>query len=130
MRSVMSDSAGASARRSYAWQSRRFPIGSPKAATSSPTRCRREQRPNLLSGGVMGSTALSVIGEPRARAVQLRLPGRRRRRSRATACGDHALARDLVNTPANDMSPERWRRRRSIGRRYGARIAYIVGDEL
>ena len=43
----------------------------------------------------------------------------------------HALARDLINTPANDMGPERLEAAvRELGERHGAQVSSIVGDEL
>ena len=42
-----------------------------------------------------------------------------------------ALARDLVNTPANDMSPEALAQAAvEVARRYGARHRVIIGDDL
>jgi leucyl aminopeptidase len=65
------------------------------------------------------------------RSVQLRLPEGadasevERLRSATT------LARDLVNTPANDMSPEALARVAvEVARRYGARSRVIIGDDL
>ncbi|MGA9793924.1 MAG: leucyl aminopeptidase family protein [Rhizomicrobium sp.] len=41
------------------------------------------------------------------------------------------LARDLVNTPSNDMGPEELAEAaRALAKRHGANIALIVGDEL
>src|SRR5215471_13278409 len=41
------------------------------------------------------------------------------------------LARDLINTPANDMGPaELEEAARSIASRYGARLRVVTGDEL
>lgn len=41
------------------------------------------------------------------------------------------LARDLINTPANDMGPEELASAaRELARRYGAKFSVIVGDEL
>ena len=65
------------------------------------------------------------------RSVQLQLPEGadasevERLRSAST------LARDLVNTPANDMSPETLAQAAvEVARRYGARHRVIVGDDL
>ncbi len=65
------------------------------------------------------------------RSVQLRLPEGadasevERLRSATT------LARDLVNTPANDMSPEALAQAAvEVARRYGARARVIIGDDL
>ena len=42
-----------------------------------------------------------------------------------------ALARDLINTPANDMSPEALAQAAvEVARRYGARHRVIIGDDL
>jgi leucyl aminopeptidase len=41
------------------------------------------------------------------------------------------LARDLINTPANDMGPaELEAEARALGKRHGAKIRCVVGDEL
>lgn len=65
------------------------------------------------------------------RSVQLRLPEGadasevERLRSATT------LARDLINTPANDMSPEALAQAAvEVARRYGARSRVIIGDDL
>lgn len=65
------------------------------------------------------------------RSVQLRLPEGadasevERLRSATT------LARDLVNTPANDMSPEALAHAAvEVARRYGARHRVVIGDDL
>ena len=43
----------------------------------------------------------------------------------------HAQARNLINTPANDMGPERLEAAvRQLGERHGAQVSSIVGDEL
>ena len=40
------------------------------------------------------------------------------------------LARDLINTPSNDMGPEELAPRRELAKRYGASFNVIVGDDL
>lgn len=65
------------------------------------------------------------------RSVQLRLPegadASEVERLRAAT----ALARDLVNTPANDMSPEALAHVAvDVARRYGARYRVVIGDDL
>ena len=43
----------------------------------------------------------------------------------------HSQVRDLINTPANDMGPERLEAAvRQLGERHGAQVSSIVGDEL
>ena len=42
-----------------------------------------------------------------------------------------ALARDLINTPANDMGPEELAQAaQQLAARFGAEFSCIVGDEL
>lgn len=65
------------------------------------------------------------------RSVQLRLPegadAAEVERLRAAT----TLARDLVNTPANDMSPEALAHAAvDVARRYGARYRVVIGDDL
>jgi leucyl aminopeptidase len=65
------------------------------------------------------------------RSAQLRMPegadAGEVERLRASA----ALARDLINTPANDMNPEALAQAAlDVARRYGARHRVIVGDDL
>ena len=43
----------------------------------------------------------------------------------------HSQARDLINTPANDMGPDRLEAAvRELGKRHGAQVSSIVGDDL
>jgi leucyl aminopeptidase len=65
------------------------------------------------------------------RRVELRLPrgvdGAEVERLRAAT----SLARDLINTPANDMTPEMLANAAiDVGRRYGCRHRQIIGDAL
>jgi leucyl aminopeptidase len=66
--------------------------------------------------------------EPRARLVVDPAIDLAEVRQIAQAC---ALARDLVNTPANDMGPvELEAAARAVAETFGAEIAVIVGDDL
>jgi leucyl aminopeptidase len=64
-------------------------------------------------------------------AVQL-FPGEGADTAAAAAIGAGAfLARDLINTPANDMGPDAIERAaRSLAERFGADIEVVVGDDL
>jgi leucyl aminopeptidase len=65
------------------------------------------------------------------RAVQLRVPEGVDLADIERLRAATSLARDLVNTPANDMSPEALANAAiELGRRYGARHRLIIGDEL
>lgn len=65
------------------------------------------------------------------RSLQLRLPEGADLSEVERLRSATALARDLVNTPANDMSPEALAHAAvEVARRYGARHRVIVGDDL
>jgi len=65
------------------------------------------------------------------RSVQLRLPEGADASEVERLRSASSLARDLVNTPANDMSPEALAHAAvEVARRYGARHRVIVGDDL
>ena len=65
------------------------------------------------------------------RSVQLQLPEGADASEVERLRSASALARDLVNTPANDMSPEALAQAAvEVARRYGARHRVIIGDDL
>src|SRR5688572_11503870 len=65
------------------------------------------------------------------RAVNLRTPPEADAAEVARLRAATALARDLVNTPANDRSPEALAQAAvEVARRYGARHRVIIGDDL
>ncbi|MBL8269841.1 leucyl aminopeptidase family protein [Steroidobacter sp.] len=65
------------------------------------------------------------------RSVQLRLPEGADASEVERLRSATSLARDLVNTPANDMSPEALANAAvEVARRYGARHRVIIGDDL
>ncbi|HEY0684611.1 MAG TPA: leucyl aminopeptidase family protein [Steroidobacter sp.] len=65
------------------------------------------------------------------RSVQLQLPEGANASEVERLRSATTLARDLVNTPANDMSPEALANAAvEVARRYGARHRVIIGDDL
>lgn len=65
------------------------------------------------------------------RSVQLRLPEGADASEVERLKSASVLARDLINTPANDMSPEALAQAAvEVARRYGARHRVIIGDDL
>jgi leucyl aminopeptidase len=65
------------------------------------------------------------------RAVHLRVPGEADAAEVARLRAATTLARDLINTPANDMSPEALAQSAvEVARRYGARYRVVIGDDL
>ena len=58
-------------------------------------------------------------------------PANADRKGSLAAVEAQSLVRDLINTPANDMGPERLEAAvRQLGERHGAQVSSIVGDEL
>ncbi|MGE0501209.1 MAG: M17 family metallopeptidase [Rhizobiaceae bacterium] len=86
---------------------------------------------NALVGVLLGSYVFSRYGKKSSRTLQLDLPqGADGARARRIADGV-ILARDLINTPANDMGPEALERSvRELADGYGAAVTTIAGDEL
>lgn len=65
------------------------------------------------------------------RSVQLQMPEGADASEVERLRSASALARDLINTPANDMSPEELARAAvEVARRHGARHRVIIGDDL
>lgn len=68
---------------------------------------------------------------PAPRSVQLRLPDGADAAEIERLRNATTLARDLINTPANDMSPEALAQVAiDVARRHGARHRVIIGDDL
>jgi len=66
-----------------------------------------------------------------ARHVQLRVPAGVDLGEVERLCAATTLARDLINTPANDMNPETLAQAAvDLGRRYGCRHRLVIGDDL
>lgn len=66
-----------------------------------------------------------------SRAVLLRLPGEVAAGEIERLRAATSLARDLINTPAGDLTPETLAAAAAdVGRRYGARCRQVVGDAL
>ena len=121
-----------------------FGIG-PKAIAADPRHRPRRRSPG--AGHAIGSRAPSAIRpsrrsasgsapiastatRPQSRAAARAAQGRRRGRGRA-AHRAAFLARDLINTPANDLGPEPSRRRSAPSpRRHKMKVKAIVGDDL
>src|SRR4029453_11755997 len=65
------------------------------------------------------------------RTVHLRLPPEADAAGGARLKSATTLARDLINTPANDMSPDALAQAAvEVARRYGARHRVVIGDDL
>ncbi len=76
--------------------------------------CNRRPLRSLRSDGRTVSTGSSAIDATPLRVAQLRLPGAVDAAEIERLRGATSLARDLINTPANDMSPEALAHRRSM----------------
>ena len=68
---------------------------------------------------------------PGARSVSLQMPAGAHAAEVERLRSATSLARDLINTPANDMSPEALAQAAvDVARRYGARHRLIIGNDL
>src|SRR5579872_2885006 len=83
-----------------------------------------------LTGAYRMSRYRSTQVAPAERAALVIPEGADRSYAQAAAAGT-ALARDLINTPANDMGPEELAAAAGdLARQFGARMRLLVGDEL
>lgn len=106
----------------------RLPDGQYRLATSLPARAATQ----FAAGWAYGQYRFERYkrGGPQ-RSVQLQLPEGADASEVERLRSASALARDLVNTPANDMSPEALAQAAvEVARRYGARHRVIIGDDL
>jgi leucyl aminopeptidase len=82
-------------------------------------------------GFALGSYAFSRYRKVERREVKLDLPQSIDRDELERVVEGVTLARDLINTPANDMGPaELEEAARALAARHGARLRTIVGDDL
>jgi leucyl aminopeptidase len=86
---------------------------------------------NAALGLLLGGYAFSAYGKKPSRDIRFELPrGGDRAWAERTAEGVF-LARDLINTPTNDMGPNQLEAAaRALAARYGAEISVIAGDDL
>jgi leucyl aminopeptidase len=79
----------------------------------------------------LGSYQFSRYRKPDAKEVRLEIPGGVDGEDLARIIEGVFLARDLINTPANDMGPaELEAAARRLAERHGAGIQTVVGDDL
>ena len=80
----------------------------------------------------LGCYAFDAYSGSRKRShASLVWPAKADRNAALATVEAHALVRDLINTPANDMGPERLEAAvRELGSRHGARVSAIAGDDL
>jgi leucyl aminopeptidase len=80
---------------------------------------------------VLGSYRFSRYRKPESKSARLELPGGVDGNDLTHIAEGVFLARDLINTPANDMGPpELEYAARSLATQHGARVHVIVGDDL
>ncbi len=82
-------------------------------------------------GAVLGGYAFTAYGKKPSRRIGLACPAGTDRDEIERIAQGCALARDLINTPTNDMGPEALERVvRQLGEKYGAAVQAITGDAL
>ena len=88
--------------------------------------------PHLTSlGWILGSYRFAKYNNKKQQAAKLILPKGIDGNELARQAQASFLARDLINTPANDMGPDELEKTiRSVGRKYKAQVSVIKGDAL
>ncbi|HKK31844.1 MAG TPA: leucyl aminopeptidase family protein, partial [Alphaproteobacteria bacterium] len=90
-----------------------------------------QQGTDVATGYLLGAYRFSRYKEAEAPKSRLLWPGTANRGvAEAVAAGVY-LARDLINTPANDLGPEELcAAAREVGERFGAQVRELAGEEL
>ncbi len=79
----------------------------------------------------LGSYSFTRYGKPQGKELKLALPADMDVEDLTRIIEAVTLARDLVNTPTNDMGPSHLEEAvRAVGEKYGAKVTSIVGDDL
>ncbi len=85
----------------------------------------------VATGFLLGGYTFGKYKEVKAPAARLMWPGAANRSVAEAVANGVCLARDLINTPANDMGPEELCAAvHALGRQFGAEVIELVGDEL
>lgn len=86
---------------------------------------------DVATGFLLGGYTFDRYKEVKAPGARLMWPGMANRGVAEAIAKGVGLARDLINTPANDMGPEELCAAvRQVGEQFGAQINELVGDEL
>ena len=113
------------------WALGGLPAGLPEGDYALDTAVEPRQRERLTLGWALGAYQFTRYKAPKRAMARLALDpacdaGRIQRQIEAVA-----LARDLINTPAEDMMPEHLAgAAQALGGEFGATVEQIVGDEL
>ena len=94
---------------------------------------RRDAATHLLAGWLMGAYRMTRYRsvQPTTQRAVLVVPKEADRAYAEAAAAGSSFARDLINTPANDMGPEELAAAATdLATRFGARSSVIMGDEL
>ncbi len=84
-----------------------------------------------LLGAILGSYAFTAYAGKPTPSIRLAVPDGARREEVERIAGGCLLARDLINTPANDMGPEALETAvRRLAERHGASVDVVAGDAL
>jgi leucyl aminopeptidase len=79
----------------------------------------------------LGCYSFARYGKPEGKKIALALPADVDAEDLTRIVEAVTLARDLVNTPTNDMGPSHLEEVvRAVGAKYGAKVTSIVGDDL
>ena len=79
----------------------------------------------------MGCYSFTRYGKPRSKELKLALPADMDTEDLSRIIEAVTLARDLINTPTNDMGPSHLEEAvRAVGEKFGAKVTSVVGDEL
>ena len=86
---------------------------------------------DVATGFLLGGYTFDRYKEVKPPKARLMWPGTANREVAEAIAKGVCLARDLINTPANDLGPEELcAAARAVGEQFGAEISELAGDEL
>lgn len=86
---------------------------------------------DVATGYLLGGYTFDRYKEVKVPGARLMWPGLANRGVADAIAKGVCLARDLINTPANDLGPEELCAAvRAVGEQFGAQVSELVGDEL
>jgi leucyl aminopeptidase len=122
---------GASLEREPMWALAGLPDALPEGRYRLDARLDRERATKVALGWALGAYAFTRYKAPKRRFATLVWPGQADRQEVERLARGVFLARDLINTPAEDLGPPELAAAASkVAKQYDARCTVISGDEL
>ncbi|HUQ27530.1 MAG TPA: leucyl aminopeptidase family protein [Usitatibacter sp.] len=113
------------------WAFAGLPMALPEGTYRLETKGDAQAQTDIALGWALGSYEFSRYRKPRRAPAKLAWPAKADRAEVERVVSSVGLARDLINTPCEDMGPEHLAdAATTLANEFGAKVTTIVGDEL